>query len=55
MTTVENYKTRNSKFSITRMVFNTLFPLNGVVDRKHRSLAELARMIVNETNLPKYF
>ena len=28
---------------------------NGVVERKNRSLEELARTMLNETNLPKYF
>ena len=28
---------------------------NGVVERKNRSLEELARTILNESNLPKYF
>ena len=28
---------------------------NGVVERKNRSLEELARTMINETNLPKYF
>jgi len=28
---------------------------NGVVERKNRSLEELARTLLNETNLPKYF
>lgn len=28
---------------------------NGVVERKNRSLEELARTILNETNFPKYF
>jgi len=28
---------------------------NGVVERKNRSLEELARMLLNETRLPKYF
>ena len=28
---------------------------NGVVERKNRSLEELARTLLNDTNLPKYF
>jgi len=28
---------------------------NGVVERKNRSLEELARTMLNETTLPKYF
>jgi len=28
---------------------------NGVVERKNRSLEELARTLLNETELPKYF
>ena len=28
---------------------------NGVVERKNRALKEIARTLLNETNLPKYF
>jgi len=28
---------------------------NGLVERKNRSLEELARTLLNDTNLPKYF
>jgi len=28
---------------------------NGVVERKNRALEEIARTLLNETNLPKYF
>lgn len=28
---------------------------NGVVERKNRTLQEMARTILNENNLPKYF
>jgi len=28
---------------------------NGVVERKNRSLEELARIMLNENSLPKYF
>jgi len=36
---------------------NIIFQLleNGVVERKNRSLEELARTLLNENNLPKYF
>ena len=28
---------------------------NGVVERKNRSIQEMARTMLNENNLPKYF
>ena len=28
---------------------------NGVVERKNRTLQEMARIMLNENNLPKYF
>ena len=30
-------------------------PLNGVVENKNRTLQEMARIVLNENNLPKYF
>ena len=43
------------------MVLTTIFSAhrtpqqNGVVERKNRNLQEMARTMLNENNLPKYF
>ena len=44
------------KYGITHNFSAPMTPQqNGVVERKNRSLEELARTMLNESNLPKYF
>jgi len=51
----------NLKSFVKKMAFSIIFQLqelynkNGVVKRKKRALEEIARTLLNETNLSKYF
>jgi len=45
----ENFRIQHN-FSALRTLWQ-----NGVVERKYRALEEIARTLLNETNLPKYF
>jgi len=57
----ENFRMRGLTSFVTNLESSTIFSAprtpqkNGVVERKNRSLEELARTLLNETELPKYF
>ena len=61
MTMDNNFKLRTLSCFVTKNGINHNFSAprttqqNSVVERKNRSLEELARTMLNENNMPKYF
>jgi len=52
----EAFETFCEKYGISHKFLAPRTPLqNGVAERKNRSLEELARTMLNENSLPKYF
>ena len=47
--------TKNNNISSIRSDHGGEFQQNGVVERKNKSLEELARTMLSESSLPKYF